>query len=547
MKFKKILGIAAIALSTTAILAGCGANQGKQMAAKQELNLSADNQLDTLDLAKANGYGQTGNIFEGLYRLGNNGKPTAGLASSGNVSKDGLTWTFKIRPDAKFSDGSKITAKDFVYSWKRTIDPKTKATYAYLFEGIKNADQINAGKMNPDQLGVEAPDDSTFVVHLNEPIQYFKTLMSYPLFAPVSQKVVEKYGDKYGTKSDYVVYSGPFKATGWKGTNDTWSFVKNNQYWDKKAVKLDKVNYQVVENPQTKLNLYQSHKIDYAQLSSEQVKNYKNNKDYTTFPYSITTFLQYNMNDSNDMNKKAFNNVNIRKAMGYAINRDQLIKKVIGDASIKSKGLVPSDLATDPKNGKDFADEAYLKNTVDYNPTEAKKLWQQGLKEIGAKDLTFEIASDNEGASKNYVEFYAQSLQKALPGLKVKIVNVPQQVVYSRSKSGQFDILVGHWGADFKDPVSHLQILQNGSAYNYGKWNNDQYNALVKKAQNEDANNAEKRWQDMIEAEQIVMKEQPISPLYQTVYSYLKNPKVKGVIHNTAGTQWNYKYAYLTN
>ncbi|MCT1175341.1 peptide ABC transporter substrate-binding protein [Pediococcus pentosaceus] len=546
MKNKKWIGFLSVILVSLVVLAGCGAKKGGY-AAEQTMNLAADAPLDTLDVSKANGYGQTGNVFESLYRLGKNGKTTPGLASEAKVSKDGLTWTFKIRKNAKFSDGSKITAHDFVYSWQRTINPKTKALYAYLFEGIKNADQINAGKMDPSKLGVEAKDDQTFVVHLDQPIHYFKVLMSYPLFSPISQKAVEKYGDKYGTKAQYTVYSGPFKVKGWTGTNDTWSFVKNPQYWDKKVVKLDQIKFRVVENPQTKLNLYQSGKLDYTQLSSEQVKNYKNNKDYTTFPYSITTFLQYNFNDADKTKRKAFNNVNIRKAIAYSINRKQLIEKIIGDASTPSKGLVPTDLANNPKTGKDFADDAYLEGTIEYNQKQAKQYWEKGLQEIGVKNLKLNLTSDNEGNSKNYAEFYAQSLEKTLPGLQIHIVNVPSQVAYSRSQSGEFDILVGHWGADFNDPISHLQILQKNSAYNYGKWDNTEYNSLVKKAQNEDANNAEKRWQDMIKAEQIVMKEQAVSPLYQTVYSYLKNPKVKGVIHNTAGTQWNYKYAYITN
>jgi oligopeptide transport system substrate-binding protein len=548
MKFKKWIGVLAVALVAMVVLAGCGSDsKSGKLATTQALNLAADAPLDTLDVSKANGYGQTGNVFESLYRLGENGKVTPGLASDGQVSKDGLTWTFKIRKDAKFSDGSKITAQDFVYGWKRTIDPKTKALYGYLFQGIQNAEKISNGKMDADQLGVEAKDDQTLVVHLEEPIQYFKVLMSYPLFSPISQKAVEKYGDKYGTKAEYAVYSGPFTVKGWTGTNDTWSYVKNNQYWDKKAVKLSKINFKVVENPQTKLNLYQSGKLDYTQLSSEQVKNFKNNKDYTTFPYSITTFLQYNFNDSDATKKKAFNNANIRKAISYSIDRKQLIKKIIGDASTESKGLIPTDLASNPKTGKDIADEAYLKGTVEYDQKQAQKYWKKGLAEIGEKKLTLRLMSDNEGNSKNYAEFYAQSLEKVLPGLKIKIVNVPTQVAYSRSQSGDFDILVGHWGADFNDPISHLQILQKNSAYNYGKWDNAEYNELVKKAQNSDANNANQRWQDMIQAEQIVMKEQAVSPLYQTVYSYLKNPKVKGVIHNTAGTQWNYKYAYVEN
>ncbi|AEV94415.1 peptide ABC transporter substrate-binding protein [Pediococcus claussenii] len=543
MKKKWIL-LAMSAVAVMLVLAGCG-TKGK-LADKQEINLAADSPLDTIDVSKANGYGQTGNVFESLYRLGAKGKPTPGLASKTEVSKDGKTYTFTIRNNAKFSDGTPVTAEDFVYSWRRTLKPETKAQYAYLFEGIKNADKINAGKMSPDKLGVEAKGKHTFIVHLDKPMTYFKILMSYPLFSPISKKAVDKYGSKYATKSQYMVYTGPFKITGWNGTGDHWSFVKNDQYWDKKAVKLDKINYQVVQNPQTMLNLYQSNKLDMVQLSSEQVKNYKNNKDYTTQPYSITAFLQYNLKDSNDVKRKALNNKNIRYAISLAINRKQLIDKVLGDASTTSKGLVATNLATNPKTKEDFAKEAYLKGTVDYDAKKAKEYWNKGMKEIGEKNLTLTLMSDNEASTDKAVsEYYGSQLEKTLPGLKIDLINIPTQVVYSRSTKGQFDILVGHWGADFNDPISYLQILQANSGFNYGKWNNKDYDALVNKAQNEDANNPEKRWQDMIQAEQIVMKEQAVSPLFQTVYSYLQNPKVKGIIHNTAGTQWNYKYAYV--
>ncbi|WP_412988939.1 peptide ABC transporter substrate-binding protein [Pediococcus siamensis] len=532
------------------VLAGCG-NQNSdsgsgKLAAKQVLNLSADAPLDTIDIAKATGYGQTGNVFESLYRLGNNGKPIAGLASSGKVSKDGKTWTFKIRKNAKFSNGQKITAQDFVYSWQRTLNPNTKSQYAYLFSGIKNADQINAGKMSPSKLGVSAPNKQTFVVHLDEPIAYFKVLMTYPLFSPVSKKVIDKYGSKYATTSKYMVYTGPFKMTGWKGTNDHWAFVKNDQYWDKKKVKLSRINYSVNENPSTVLSLYQSKKLDMAQLSSAQIKNYRNNADYQTVPYSYTRFLAFNFKASNSKVRKAMNNKKIRQAISLAINRKQLISKVIGDDSTISQGFVPTDLAKNPKTGEDFAKEAYVKGTVDYDSSRAKKLWEQGLKEIGAKSLTVTLMSTNDNDDKNISEYFQVQLQNKLPGMKVSLVNIPSKVAYSRASKGDFDIYVSGWGADFTDPISHLQILQSNSGYNYGKWQNSTYDALVKKAQNQDANDKNKRWADMIKADQLVVKEAAIAPLYQTNYSFLINPKVKGVIHNTAGTQWNYKTAYIS-
>ncbi|WP_367369579.1 peptide ABC transporter substrate-binding protein [Pediococcus parvulus] len=547
---KKWTLLATVSAALVLVLAGCG-NQSStggsgKLATKQVLNLSADAPLDTIDIAKATGYGHTGNVFESLYRLGKNGKPIAGLASSGKVSKDGKTWTFKIRKNAKFSNGQKITAQDFVYSWQRTLNPTTKSQYAYLFSGIKNADQISSGKLKPSKLGVSAPDKQTFVVKLDEPIAYFKVLMTYPLFSPVSKKVIEKYGSKYATTSKYMVYTGPFKMTGWKGTNDHWSFVKNNQYWDKSKVKLSKINYSVNENPSTILSLYQSKKLDMAQLSSTQIKNFKNNSDYQTVPYSITRFLAFNFKASNSKVRKAMNNKHIRQAISLAINRKQLITKVIGDASTTPKGFVPTDLANDPKTGKDFADEAYLKGTVNYDSTRAKKLWKQGLKEIGAKSLNVTLMSTNDNDDKNISEYFQVQLQNKLPGMKVSLVNIPDKVAYSRAAKGDFDIYVSGWGADFTDPISHLQVLTTNSGYNYGKWNNSSYDALIKKAQNSDANNKSKRWADMIKADQLVVKQAAIAPLYQTNYSFLINPKVKNVIHNTAGTQWNYKTAYIS-
>ncbi len=531
------------------VLAACGkqssqSNSSGKYASKQVLNLSYSSTLDSIDISNMSGYGSTGNIFESLYRLGKNGQVTPGLASKTKVSKDGKTYTFTIR-NAKWSDGSAITAQDFVYSWKRTVTPATKSQYAYLFSGVKNADQIVAGKKSPSTLGVKAEGKHTFIVTLDKPITYFKKLMTYPLFGPISEKAVKKWGSKYGTKAQYMLYSGPFKLTGWTGTNNKWAFVKNNQYWDKKAVHLSRINYSVNESTTTTLNLFQEGKLDLTQLASEQVKNMKTNKDYTTYPYSITTFLAYNFKDSNKTIRKALNNKKIRQAISLSINRKSLVKNVIGDASTTAKTFVPQNLASDPKSGKDFADESTVKNSTSYNPTLAKKLWKEGLKEVGLKKLTVGLLTSNDEPNKPISQYFKGQLEKNLPGLTINLSNIPSKVASTRAQQGNFDIYLSLWGADFNDPISHLQIMTSGSGYNYGKYSSSEYNALVKKAQNQDANNAEARWQDMLKAEQVLMKDQGITPIYQTVYSFLQNPKVKGVIHNTAGTQWNYKYAYI--
>ncbi|MCM2615223.1 peptide ABC transporter substrate-binding protein [Lactiplantibacillus plantarum] len=548
MKKRSVLAVV-MSLVLVTVLAACGKHNSQssgngKYASSQVLNLSYPSSLDSIDISNMSGYGSTGNIFESLYRLGKNGSITPGLAKSTKVSKDGKTYTFTIR-NAKWSDGSKITAQDFVYSWKRTVTPATKSQYAYLFSGVKNADEIVAGKKSPSTLGVKAQGEHTFIVTLDKPITYFKKLMTYPLFGPISEKAVKKWGNKYATKAQYMLYSGPFKLTGWTGTNNSWQFVKNNQYWDKKAVHLQKINYTVNESTTTTLNLFQEKKLDLTQLASEQVKNMKSSSDYTTYPYSITAFLVYNFQDSNATIKKALNNAKIRQAISLSINRKTLVKNVIGDASTVSKTFVPQDLVKDAKTGKDFADESTVKNSTSYNKALAQKLWKQGLKETGIKKLSIQLLASNDEPNKPISQYLKSALEKNLDGLTVNLSNIPSKVASSRAQSGDFDLYLSGWGADFNDPISHLQIMTNNSGYNYGKYNSSTYNALVNKAQNQDANDTSARWQDMINGEKTIMKDQGITPLYQTVYSYLQNPKVKGIIHNTAGTQWNYKYAYI--
>ncbi|MBT8910086.1 peptide ABC transporter substrate-binding protein [Lactobacillus delbrueckii subsp. bulgaricus] len=546
-KIKKFT-LAAVSVSAAFLLAACGSQQSSSSASKdkQVLKLSATAPLDTIDISKATGYGQTGNVFESFYRLGKNGQPAAGLAKSGTVSKDGKTWTFKLRSNAKWSNGEKITAQDFVYSWRRTINPKTASPYAYIFSGIKNADEIIAGKKSPSSLGIKALNQETVQVKLNRPIAYFKVLMAYPLFGPQNEAFIKKTGKKYATSSKYMLYSGPFKITGWKGTNDTWSFVKNNQYWDKQAVKLRKISYQVVKTTNTGYQLYQQGKLDLTPLSSEQVKQLKKNKDFKTYPYSYVAFLAYNFQAKDATVKKALNNKNIRLALSLSLDRKILTSKVFGDGSSVPTGFVASGLAYDPANKEDFAKEQKVANTVDYNEKLAEKYWKTGLKELGLKKLNLTLLASNESTNADALTQYLQSQwTKVLSGINVKVNSIPNKNAHTKASSGDFDIYVSGWGGDFSDPMTFMQILQKGTSYNYGKWNNAEYNSLIKKALTTDANDVNKRWQDLVKAAQVANADQAVSPIYQQTTAYLQNSKVKGIIHNNAGTQWSYKYAYI--
>lgn len=543
MQKKKIVGLVMALGLAGLFLTACGKQQTTSK--QQELRLSASAPLDTIDISKATGYGQTGNVFESFYRLGKNGQPTAGLAKKATVSADGLTWTFTLR-NAKWSNGDQITAQDFVYSWRRSLTPKTASPYAYLFSGVKNADAITKGKLPVEQLGIKALDNKTVEISLEKPIAYFKVLMAYPLFGPQNQKVVEKYGKKYATNSKYMVYSGPFVIKDWTGTSDKWSFQKNPNYWDKKQVKLDKISYKVVSNPNTGYELYQQDKLDMTPLSSQQVKNYKNSSEFKQYPYSYVAFLAYNFNATNAANKKALNNQNIRRALSLALDRKVLTKKVFGDGSQVPTGFVANDLAKNPQTGVDFSKEQAVTKTVAYDANLAKKYWRKGLTETGLKELTFNILASSDTPTNDALTQYLQSqYTKVLPGLKVKVQNIPGKSALERARKGEFDIYVSGWGGDFNDPITFLQIPLTGTSYNYGNYSNSEYDRLIAKATNEDANDKLARWNDLVAAAKLFNSQQGVSPLYQQTTAYLQKKRVKGIIHNTAGTQWNYKYAYL--
>ncbi len=219
---------------------------------------------------------------------------------------------------------------------------------------------------------------------------------------------------------------------------------------------------------------------------------------------------------------------------------------MLGDGSTTPTGFVTSGLASDPKTGKDFGQEQKVKNRVVYDKKLAQYYWKKGLKQLGIKKLSLTVTAASDDQTTSPVTQYLQAqLQKVLPGFKLKIKQVPSQIANEYGQKGEFDLTVSSWGADFKDPITFLQIPETGTSYNYGKYSNKAYDALIKKSENQDANNKEARWQDLVKASRLFTKDQGMTPLYQQTTSYLQNPKVKGIIHNTAGEEWNFKTTYI--
>ncbi|GAY73361.1 oligopeptide ABC transporter, periplasmic oligopeptide-binding protein OppA [Lentilactobacillus kosonis] len=394
MKLSSVAKLGGAAAFAALILAGCGSNSSQSSNSKT-LNWTESANLPTMDLSKATDVvsgRMTNSTGEGLLRLAADNKVIPGVAKNYEISKDGKTWTFNLRK-SNWSNGKPVTAKDFVYSWQRTVNPKTASQYAYIFGNIVNANKVNTGKLPLSKLGVEAKGDYKLVVHLIKPQSFFKYMVAQSYYFPESKAAVEKYGSKYGTTSSSLVYNGPFKMTGWNGTNDSWKLVKNNQYWNKSKVKLNDVNVQVIKDPATALNSYQSGKLDFTTLNGTQVNQFKKSKEYRVNKEASTFYLE--MNRQKD---PIFKNANIRKALSLAIDRTQMADKVMADGSVAPKGYVPANMSK--HDGKDFADTAYTKTGVSYNLAQAKKYWAKGLKETGKKSASFNLLSDDTDKAK---------------------------------------------------------------------------------------------------------------------------------------------------
>ncbi len=541
MKLSKTLSVGATVLASAALLAACGGNSSKESSSsKKTLNWTVASEIPTMDMSKATdatSFNQLSNTMEGLYRLGKNSKLEKALATSEKVSKDGKTYTYTLRK-SKWSDGSELTAKDFVYSWRRTVDPKTASQYSYLFSGIKNADAIVAGKKKADTLGVKAVGKYKLVVTLERRIAYFDKLMGFAVFFPQSEKAVTKYGSKYGTASKYMLYNGPFKQTGWTGSNLSWKMVKNPYYWDKKNVKLDTITWSVQKTPSTSYNLYQSNKLDYTGLDASQTKQLKNQKGYVTLNQGATFYMQFNQ-----AKNKYLANTNVRKALSLALDRKGLTSS-LGGNSVPANTLTPTQL-TDV-NGEDYT-KRISKSAESFYPAspnkkEAVKYMNKGLKELGVSKFSFKILSDDTDSGKKTTEFLQSTFESTFGNkVSVSVQNLPFKTRLSRSTSGNFDVVISGWSADFADPISFLDLFTSTNPENNGKWKNATYDKLI--ADSKTTASTSKRWDDLTKAEDILLNNVGVAPLYYNTNAALIRPTVKDVYQNR-GT-WNFKDTYI--
>lgn len=540
----------ALALAA-AMLAGCGgggsssgatstdgaASGGSASGDASTVTVAIDADLNTMDYEIAtdgNSFIMQSLVMSGLTELAADGSPLPELAESWDVSDDGLVYTFHLA-DAKWSNGDPVTASDFVYAWQRLDNPDTASEYAFILDTvhIANAAAVNAGEADPSELGVKAVDDKTLEVTLTLPCDFFLSLLAFPSFFPLNQKFYEAQGDQFALSPDNLLYCGPYTMTGYQQGSE-YTFEKNPDYFKADQMKdyVDKIVFRYLQDTQSAMLDYQSGNLDVVKLQGDQVDQYSGTEGFTNRMTGYLWYLSIDFNTSVHPENSQFANLNLRKAMSLAIDRDTIATNVLKDGSIGADGLIPKDLATGP-SGEDFREENG--KLTEYNLDQAKEYYAKALEELGTDTVSFELLYEDSEASKAVAE-YIQSNLKAI-GMDVTLNSKPKKTRLQLMNDKDYNVALTRWGPDYADPETYFDLFTtDNTANNSGSYSNADYDALVKAAgSGEDATDSAKRWQDYLDAEKIIVQDDlGVIPVYQNGGAMMINPKVTGIEFHSA-------------
>ncbi|MDO4436302.1 MAG: peptide ABC transporter substrate-binding protein [Cardiobacteriaceae bacterium] len=460
--------------------------------------------------------------FEGLTKTDISGKIVPGVAEKWDISEDGLTYTFHLRKDAKWSDGRPVTAYDFVYGWQRAVNPETGSEYAFILSGVENADEIASGKVtNLETLGIKASDDYTVVVKLKHPVPYFLELTSFYATFPAPMHVIEKH-QKAWTQPENIVSNGAYKITAWT-PQSTITAQKSEHYWDKNNVQIDKVVYHVIEDASSSLKRYRAGEIDFGPLPTEQLDWAKKNipDEVKIYPYATTYWYGFNLE-----HEKFKDNKKLREALYLALDRDVIAEKVL------KAGQVPAFSVVSPKMNNSLPFESpYTK----LSQAERIELAKKAYAEAGySKEKPFKsqiLYNTSEGHKQIAVAVAAMWKQNL--GAEIELLNKEWKVMLSDVSQGKSEIYRYGWHADYNDPNTFLEIFKSNSGTNHSRYKNPEFDAKVQQAaETVDLNERAKVLQ---EAETMLMNDFPVVPVYHYVRVALVKPYVKGFTPSLMG------------
>ncbi|WP_088189193.1 peptide ABC transporter substrate-binding protein [Desulfosporosinus sp. FKA] len=535
-KKKWLVSVLSAALVLGSVVTGCGTSstQATQGAGKpMKVSFDPGAEPKTLDPQMSDGVPEAimeMNLFEGLTRLDKNNNPQLAIAKSIDVSADGLTYTIKLK-DTKFSNGDPLTADDFKASWLHALDPAAASNYAYQLYYFKNAKEYNAGKATADQVGIEVKDPHTLVLTLAAPTPYFKSLLAFQTYYPVDQKNV-KANKNWNTEAKTFVSNGPFMMKSWTHS-DTMTLVKNPNYWDAADVKLSELDFNLVEDHKAAATAFDAGQLDgLYDPTPEDIVRYKKSGALKQAPQLGTYFYRFNTT------KAPLNDPRVREALSICLNRQDLITNVFKGGQTPAYAYVPGGIP-DATPGKDF--RTVGGNFITEDIAKAKQLLAAAGYPDGKNFPTLTLLYNTNGTHQLPAQAIQDFWHKNL-GINVKLLGQEWQVYLQTMQNLQYDVARAGWNGDYIDPMTFMDMFTTGNGENQTGWSNAQYDKDIQTAKNT-ADQAV-RMKAMHDAENVLMKENPIMPIYFYVQNYVLKDNIKGVLVNPMG-DFDFKTAYL--
>ncbi len=519
--FKKVAMVAAIAAATTfASMSAFSATHpttGEELAADQSFTYRLLDGIPSLDPQLVEAVDSSSivrDLFEGLLNQDALGKNIPGVATSFDVSEDKTTYTFHLRK-SNWSNGDPVTAHDFVYSWRRAVDPKTASPYSWYMDmmSIKNGAAITKDGMDPKELGVKAIDDYTFEVTLNAPLPYFPDMVTHTTTFPSHQATVEKFGKNW-TRPENIVGNGAYILTNWT-LKEKNVRERNTKYWDNANTILDKVTALVINDENQALIRFKAGDIDKTEIPAGQYPAMKksNPGEAFSFPRLCNYYYTFNLSENGP---EAFKDVRVRKALSYALDRNVIVKNVLKGGQFPAYTFTPAATA-----GFEVPEVPYATWTQKDRDAKAVAL----LAEAGfSKDnpLKFDMLYNTSESHKKIATVISQMWKQKL-GVNAVLANQEWKTFLETRKKQDFELARGAWCGDYNEASTFLDLVTTQAGYNHGKWLNTEVDELMSAAKTSATPNV-----NYTRVEKIMADEMPVIPIYHYAGVYMIRETLKG-------------------
>ena len=479
-------------------------------------------------------------IIEPLFVTAADGTPVNALCASYETNEESTEYVFHIREDANWMNGVPVTADDFVYAWRRLVDPVTASEYSFMMEvaAVKNATPIISGELPIEELGVSAVDSKTLKVELDHPVSYFLNLMTFPSFCPINEAFATELGSEYALGADKLLCCGPFYMSAWDVGGNTYQLKKNPSYYDADKVNLDEINFQIIKDPQQTMLAYENGTLDYVRLSGDQIVKYQTMDGFTRIEEGYLWYLSPNLNPKSEEYSCGLENENLRMAIALSYDKDVICYEILQDGSTPADFAIPNRLAIGP-DGKDFRETSPLYLQTD--KAKAQEYWEAAKEELGVDEVTIELLYDDSDSTPLIAQFLQSEIENNLPGVHINLKSQPKKSRTELMQNREYQLGLTRWGPDYADPMTYLDMWTTGSTYNYGEWSNEEYDMLIAAANGDLANRYEERWEALKQAEALVMEHAVILPVYQKGTAAMVRPGITGLAFFPVGVGTIYK------